>query len=101
MPPHEAVRQLTRNKVDYLPIERDRGARRHDAVCWSIRPGIGTIVPGERIERTRASRCSTISRCSSAAAISFPASRPKIQGVYPRGRDEAGAVRFYTYVMRE
>ena len=46
--PHEAVRQLTRNKVDYLPIERAEG-RIATTLMLVYPPGIGTIVPGERI----------------------------------------------------
>ena len=53
MTPHEAVRQLVRNKVDYVPIARAEG-RIATTLMLVYPPGIGTIVPGERLtERAR------------------------------------------------
>ena len=38
MTPHEAVRQLVRNNVDYLPIDADSTAASPRRCSWSIRP---------------------------------------------------------------
>ncbi len=47
MPPHEAVRAMVRNKVDYIPIDKIFG--RIAATLFLVYPpGIPSIVPGER-----------------------------------------------------
>ena len=52
MTPHEAARQLTRNNVDYLPIDQIEG--RVAATLFVVYPpGIATIVPGERLSCAR------------------------------------------------
>ena len=52
MAPHEAVRQMVRNKVDYLPIDQIFG--RVAATLFVVYPpGIATIVPGASARRTR------------------------------------------------
>lgn len=45
MPPHEAVRQLVRNNVDYVPIDQAAG-RIATTMFVVYPPGIASIVPG-------------------------------------------------------
>ena len=49
MPPHEAVRQMVRNNVDYVPLEKAFG--RIATTLFIYPPGIATIVPGERLDK--------------------------------------------------
>ncbi|MGO9045366.1 MAG: Orn/Lys/Arg decarboxylase N-terminal domain-containing protein [Xanthobacteraceae bacterium] len=98
MNPHEAARNLVRNNVDYLPIDEIDG--RIAATLFVVYPpGIATIVPGERLsERTRPmiDYLKLFERSSNV----FPGFETEVQGLY-RERDASGAVRFYTYVVRE
>jgi ornithine decarboxylase len=96
--PHEAVRQLTRNKVDYLPIEQAEG-RIATTLMLVYPPGIGTIVPGERIG-PRAKPMLDYFKVFEKSANLFPGFEAEIQGVF-REVEPSGAIRFYTYVMRE
>jgi len=96
--PHEAVRQLTRNKVDYLPIERTEG-RIATTLMLVYPPGIGTIVPGERIGG-RAKPMLDYFKVFEQSANLFPGFEAEIQGLY-REVEPSGLIRFYTYVMRE
>jgi ornithine decarboxylase len=96
--PHEAVRQLTRNKVDYLPIEQAEG-RIATTLMLVYPPGIGTIVPGERIG-PRAKPMLDYFKVFEKSANLFPGFEAEIQGVF-REVEPGGAIRFYTYVMRE
>ena len=98
MPPQEAVRQLTRNKVDYLPIDESTGASpRRCGVVYP--PGIATIVPGERLG-ARARPMLDYLKMFERSANLFPGFEAEIQGVY-REIEADGSIRFYTYVMRE
>jgi ornithine decarboxylase len=96
--PHEAVRQLTRNKVDYLPIEQAEG-RIATTLMLVYPPGIGTIVPGERIG-PRAKPMLDYFKVFEKSANLFPGFEAEIQGVF-REVEPSGAIRFHTYVMRE
>ncbi len=98
IPPHEAVRQLTRNKVDYVPIERAEG-RVATTLMLVYPPGIGTILPGERITE-RAMPMLDYLKMFERSANLFPGFEAEIQGVY-REVEADGRIRFYTYVMRE
>jgi ornithine decarboxylase/arginine decarboxylase len=98
MPPYEAARHLTRNSVDYLPIDEieDRVA----ATLFVVYPpGIATIVPGERLGK-RARPMIDYLRMFERSSNLFPGFETEIQGVY-REVDAAGKVRFHTYVVRE
>ena len=98
MTPHEANRQLTRNKVDYLPISDIEG-RIAATLMLVYPPGIGTILPGERIGG-RSQPMLDYLRMFERGTNLFPGFDPEVQGVY---REHAGenALRFYTYVLRE
>ena len=98
MTPHEANRQLTRNKVDYLPISEIEG-RIAATLMLVYPPGIGTILPGERIGG-RSQPMLDYLRMFERGTNLFPGFDPEVQGVY---REHAGenALRFYTYVLRE
>ena len=98
MTPHEAGRQLKRNNVDYLPIDEIEG--RVAATLFVVYPpGIATIVPGERLSE-RARPMVDYLKVFERSSNLFPGFETEVQGIY-RERDEAGAVRFYTYVVRE
>jgi ornithine decarboxylase len=98
MTPHEAVRQLVRNNVDYLPID-SIGGRIATTLMLVYPPGIATIIPGERLD-ARAQPMIDYLRVFEAAANRFPGFETEIQGVY-RETAPDGAIRFHTYVARE
>ena len=98
MTPHEAQRQLVRNNVDYVPLEELEG-RVATTLFVVYPPGIATIVPGERLDE-RARPMLDYLRMFQKSANAFPGFELEIQGLY-REVDETGAIRFYTYVVRE
>ena len=98
MPPHEAVRQMVRNKVDYVPIDEAFG-RIATTLFVVYPPGIATIVPGERLDE-RARPMLDYLKMFERSANLFPGFEAEIQGVY-REIEPDGTVRFYTYVVRE
>ena len=98
MAPHEAARMLTRNKVDYLPVDSARG-RIAATLMLVYPPGIATIVPGERLGE-RAQPMIDYLLAFEASENRFPGLSTEIQGVY-RETERDGRVRFHTYVVRE
>ena len=98
VPPHEAVRALVRNRVDYVPIEEAEG-RIVTTLMLVYPPGIGVLVPGERIG-PRAKPMLDYFKMFEESSNRFPGLDAEIQGVY-RETDPGGRIRFYTYVMRE
>ncbi|MEI9986548.1 MAG: Orn/Lys/Arg decarboxylase N-terminal domain-containing protein [Aliidongia sp.] len=98
MRPHEAVRQLTRNKVDYLPLDELDG--RIATTLWVVYPpGIATIVPGEQLDE-RARPMLDYLKMFERSANLFPGFEAEIQGLYREVKAD-GSVRFHTYVVRE
>jgi ornithine decarboxylase len=98
MTPHDAGRELKRNNVDYLPLDEIEG--RVAATLFVVYPpGIATIVPGERLSE-RARPMIDYLKVFERSSNLFPGFETEVQGLY-RERDAAGAVRFYTYVVRE
>ena len=98
MRPQEAVRQMVRNNVDYLPIDEVFG-RIATTLFVVYPPGIATIVPGERLD-ARANPMIGYLKVFERASNLFPGFDAEIQGVY-REVNAGGKVRFYTYVVRE
>jgi ornithine decarboxylase len=98
MPPHEAVRQLVRNNVDYVPIDQAAG-RIATTMFVVYPPGIASIVPGERLDERAKPMLDYLGMFEKAANL-FPGFDVEIQGIY-RETDKDGAVRFHTYVVRE
>ena len=98
MAPHEAVRRLVRNDVDYVPIEQAFG-RIATTMFVVYPPGIASIVPGERLGE-RARPMLDYLRMFEKSANLFPGFDVEIQGIY-RETDQDGTVRFHTYVVRE
>jgi arginine/lysine/ornithine decarboxylase len=98
MPPHEAVRQLTRNNVDYLPIDQIDG-RIATTLFVVYPPGIATVVPGERLGE-RARPMLDYLKMFERSANLFPGFEAEIQGLF-RETEADGRIRFYTYVIRE
>jgi len=98
MTPHEAVRELVRNRVDYVPLDEADG--RIAATLWLVYPpGIATVVPGERLGQ-RSRPMIAYLKAFERAANAFPDFENEIQGLY-REITEDGTVRFHTYVVRE
>ena len=99
MTPREAPRHLVRNNVDYLPLDEIEGRDRDDPVRRlsarasppSCRASGSTPRPRPMIDYLK-----TFER----AANLFPGFESEIQGLY-READATGAIRFYTYVVRE
>ena len=98
MTPREASRHLVRNTVDYLPIGEIEG-RVATTLFVVYPPGIATVVPGERL-CARARPMIDYLLAFERSANLFPGFESEIQGVY-REFDDAGRVRFYTYVVAE
>ena len=98
MPPCEAVRQMVRNNVDYLPVDQAFG-RIASTLFVVYPPGIATIVPGERLD-DRARPMLDYLKMFERSANLFPGFEAEIQGLY-RETEPGGTVRFYTYVVRE
>ena len=98
MPPHEAVRQLVRNNVDYVPIDQAVG-RIATTMFVVYPPGIASIVPGERLDERAKPMLDYLGMFEKAANL-FPGFDVEIQGVY-RETDENGRVRLYTYMVSE
>jgi len=96
--PSEAVQLLTRNRVDYLPIDAVEG--RIATTLWVVYPpGIATIVPGERLGE-RAKPMLDYLKMFEKSANLFPGFEAEIQGLY-REAEADGSIRFYTYVAKE
>jgi ornithine decarboxylase len=98
MAPHEAVRLLVRNDVDYVPIDEAYG-RIATTLFVVYPPGIASIVPGERLDE-RARPMLDYLKMFERSANLFPGFEVEIQGIY-REVDSDGRVRFHTYVARE
>ena len=98
MKPDAAVREMVRNNVDYLPIDRVAG-RIATTLMLVYPPGIATVIPGERLDE-RAQPMIDYLRVFERAANLFPGFETEVQGVY-REREPDGSIRFYTYVVRE
>jgi ornithine decarboxylase len=98
MPPHEAVRQLVRNNVDYLPIDKVSG-RIATTLFVVYPPGIASVVPGERLDERARPVLDYLLTFEKSANL-FPGFDVEIQGIY-RETEADGRVRFYTYVVRE
>ncbi|MBX9931323.1 MAG: amino acid decarboxylase [Methylobacterium sp.] len=98
MTPKEAVQQLTRNNVDYVPIAEAEG-RVATTLLLVYPPGIGTVLPGERLDE-RAKPMLDYFKMFERSANLFPGFEAEIQGVF-RDVEADGRIRFYTYVMRE
>src|SRR5271170_7337813 len=98
MAPSEAVRQMVRNNVDYVPIEKAFG-RIATTMFVVYPPGIATIVPGERLDERARPMLDYLIMFERSANL-FPGFEAEVQGVY-REIEKDGAVRFYTYVVRE
>ena len=98
MRPNDAVRKLTRNQVDYLPLDQVEG--RIATTLWVVYPpGIATIVPGERLCE-RAKPMLDYLKMFERSANLFPGFEAEIQGLY-REIEPDGSIRFYTYVAKE
>jgi arginine/lysine/ornithine decarboxylase len=98
MTPREAARHLVRNNVDYLPLAALEG-RVATTLFVVYPPGIATVVPGERLTERAQPMIEYLKMFEKSANV-FPGFEAEIQGLY-REVDEAGAIRFYTYVVRE
>jgi ornithine decarboxylase len=98
MAPHEAVRRLVRNDVDYVPIDEAFG-RIATTLFVVYPPGIASIVPGERLDE-RARPMLDYLKMFERSANLFPGFEVEVQGIY-RETDKDGTVRFHTYVVRE
>jgi ornithine decarboxylase len=98
MTPYEAGRMLTRNKVDYLPIDEIRG-RVAATLMLVYPPGIATVIPGERVGRQSAPMIDYLLSFER-AENEFPGLGTEIQGVY-REIQAGGRIRFHTYVVKQ
>ena len=95
MRPQEAQQRLTRNQVEYLPIDQIDG-KIATTLFVVYPPGIATIAPGERLD-ARAKPMLDYLKTFERGANLFPGFEAEIQGIY-REIGEDGLIRFYTYV---
>ena len=98
MAPHEAVRQMVRNNVDYVPLDKAFG-RIATTLFVVYPPGIATIVPGERLDERARPMLEYLLMFERSANL-FPGFEAEVQGIY-RETGPDGTVRFHTYVVRE
>ena len=98
MPPQEAVRQMVRNNVDYIPVDQMSG-RIATTLFVVYPPGIASIVPGERLDERARPMLDYLAMFERSANL-FPGFDVEIQGIY-RETEADGRVRFYTYVVSE
>ncbi len=98
MTPREAQLHLTRNNLDYVPLDELEG-RVATTLFVVYPPGIATIVPGERLDARARPMIEYLKMFEKGANV-FPGFESEIQGLY-REVDDSGVVRFYTYVVRE
>ncbi len=98
MPPDQAVREMVRNNVDYIPVAEAAG--RIAATMFVVYPpGIASIVPGERLDQRAQPVLDYLDMFERGANL-FPGFEVEIQGIYRETKGD-GTVRFYTYVVRE
>lgn len=96
--PQQANQKLIRNEVDYLPLAEIEG-RVAATLMLVYPPGIGVIVPGERLDaRTRPML--DYLRMFEAGGNLFPGFDNEIQGLY-RETLEDGTTGLFTYVVQE
>jgi ornithine decarboxylase len=98
MAPNEAVRQLVRNNVDYVPVSQAFG-RVATTMFVVYPPGIASIVPGERLDERARPMLDYLAMFERSANL-FPGFDVEVQGIY-REIEKDGTVKFYTYVVRE
>lgn len=98
MLPYKAMQRLTRNRVDFLPLDQIKG-RIATTLMLVYPPGIATILPGERLD-DRAQPMLDYLKVFERGANLFPGFESEVQGLYRKTEDD-GSVRFYTYVVRE
>jgi len=98
IPPNRAMRAMTRNDVDYLPLDEIKG-RIATTMFVVYPPGIATIVPGERLDDAAQPMIDYLKVFERGANL-FPGFENEIQGLF-REREPDGSIRFYTYVARE
>ena len=98
MLPHRANRELVRNKVDFLPLDRIQG-RIASTLMLVYPPGIPTVLPGERLSEEAGPMLEYLKVFERGANL-FPGFDNEIQGVY-RKVEPDGRIRFHTYVVRE
>ena len=97
LPPHEAMRRLVRNDVEYLPLDQREG--RIATTLWvAYPPGIATVIPGERLDE-RAKPIMDYLKMFERAANLFRGLENEIQGVFRETQADA-AIRLFTYVTK-
>ena len=79
MPPNQAVRQMVRNNVDYMPVDQISG-RIATTMFVVYPPGIATIVPGERLDEHARPMLDYLKMFERSANL-FPGFEVEIQGV--------------------
>jgi len=98
MTPRDAQRSLVRNDVDYVPLDGLEG-RIATTLFVVYPPGIATVVPGERLGDRSLPMIDYLKMFEKSSNV-FPGFETEVQGLY-REIDASGAIRFYTYVVRE
>ncbi len=98
MTPREAQLHLTRNNIDYVPLDELEG-RVATTLFVVYPPGIATVVPGERLDARSRPMVDYLKMFEKGSNV-FPGFESEIQGLY-REVDDSGVVRFYTYAVRE
>ena len=97
MSAREANEALVGGNVDYVPMDSVKG-RIAATLALIYPPGIGIVVPGERYDAS-AQPMIDYFLAFEESCNRFPGFSYEVQGVYQV--QEAGRIRFYTYVVKE
>ena len=87
MTPREAQLHLTRNNVDYAPLDEVEG-RVATTLCVVYPPGIATVVPGERLDARSRPMIEYLKMFEKGANV-FPGFESEIQGLYREAEKKA------------
>jgi len=97
MSPHDAHSAFIANHSDYVPMSEVKG-RVAATLALVYPPGIGVVVPGERYDDRAQPQIDYFMLFEETENL-FPGFENEVQGVYREDVD--GAIRYYTYVVRE
>lgn len=95
--PMQAHNALISNRIDYVPMSAVKG-RIAATLALVYPPGIGVVIPGERYDDRAQPQIDYFMLFEETENL-FPGFENEVQGVYRE--DENGAIRYYTYVVKE
>lgn len=97
MTPQDAHNAFIANQIDYVPMAEVKG-RIAATLALVYPPGIGVVIPGERYDDNAQPQIDYFMLFEETENL-FPGFENEVQGVYREEKD--GAIRYYTYVVKE